>query len=309
MSNPRSAPARSRWRTAPAAPPDGVSGLRSLVDLFAGHFPGHTMQRMRTPDGRYRYTYVSPGMRETFGLNPEGILSQESVAHDWLPPGDRERFIAALERSARTLETFDEEVRVKHPDGGIRWVRSIGHPRRLPDGTVIWDGVALDVTDRHEAREALDRALAAARLRETSGARMATIAVGEFAPHMAGLKAALAALERHVPPGQGRKQLAAVAAGLADLEHALAAAFALLKASGTESAQPRPASRPQGGARRHQLTDRQRQILDLIKEGMSNLEIATRLGITEGTTKLHVSALLKRLGVRNRTEAATIARA
>jgi PAS domain S-box-containing protein len=290
-----------------AAAPGGVAGLRALVDSFAGHFPGHTMQRMRTPDGRYRYTYVSPGMRETFGLNPEAILSQASVTHDWLPPGDRERFIAALERSARTLDTLDEEVRVQHPDGGIRWVRSIGHPRRLPDGTVIWDGVALDVTDRHEAREALDRALAAARLRETSGARMATIAVGEFAPHMSNLKAALAALGRHLPSGRGRKQFAAVEAGLADLDHALTAAFALLRASGADSAQSRPVSAPTG-AHADALTGRQRQILDLIKDGCSNLEIASRLGITEGTAKLHVSAMLKRLGVRNRTEAAILAR-
>ena len=43
-----------------------------------------------------------------------------------------------------------------------------------------------------------------------------------------------------------------------------------------------------------------------IAEGMSNGEIAERYGISLNTTKAHVRELLQRLGVRNRTEAATM---
>ena len=52
------------------------------------------------------------------------------------------------------------------------------------------------------------------------------------------------------------------------------------------------------------LTKRQAQILNQIRMGASNQMIAESLGITEGTVKLHVSAILKALNVRNRTEAA-----
>jgi DNA-binding NarL/FixJ family response regulator len=55
------------------------------------------------------------------------------------------------------------------------------------------------------------------------------------------------------------------------------------------------------------LTRRQNEILPLIAQGMSNKEIATLLGIAEGTTKIHIAALLHALGARNRTEAAFIA--
>jgi DNA-binding NarL/FixJ family response regulator len=55
------------------------------------------------------------------------------------------------------------------------------------------------------------------------------------------------------------------------------------------------------------LTRRQNEILPLIAQGMSNKEIAKLLNIAEGTTKIHTAALLRALGARNRTEAASIA--
>ncbi|MEJ1383374.1 MAG: two-component system response regulator NarL [Candidatus Sedimenticola sp. (ex Thyasira tokunagai)] len=52
------------------------------------------------------------------------------------------------------------------------------------------------------------------------------------------------------------------------------------------------------------LTEREREILDLIASGMSNKLIAQTLHITEGTVKVHVKHLLKKLGLHSRVEAA-----
>ena len=52
------------------------------------------------------------------------------------------------------------------------------------------------------------------------------------------------------------------------------------------------------------LTKRQREVLSLLAQGLSNKEIARTLAIAEATTKIHMSSLLRALGVRNRTEAA-----
>jgi len=57
----------------------------------------------------------------------------------------------------------------------------------------------------------------------------------------------------------------------------------------------------------YKLTRRQSDILPLIAQGMSNKEISSHLDIAEGTTKIHIAALLRVLGARNRTEAAFIA--
>lgn len=55
------------------------------------------------------------------------------------------------------------------------------------------------------------------------------------------------------------------------------------------------------------LTPRQKEVLSLIAEGNSNREMADKLGIAEGTIRIHVAAILKGLNLRNRTQAALLA--
>ncbi|GAA4915875.1 LuxR family two component transcriptional regulator [Stackebrandtia albiflava] len=55
------------------------------------------------------------------------------------------------------------------------------------------------------------------------------------------------------------------------------------------------------------LSDRERQVLALVGDGLSNADIAARLYISEGTVKAHVSAILSRLGAANRVQAAIVA--
>jgi DNA-binding NarL/FixJ family response regulator len=58
-----------------------------------------------------------------------------------------------------------------------------------------------------------------------------------------------------------------------------------------------------------ELTMRQSQVLQIIQDrGASNKVIAKMLGITESTVKLHISAILKKYGVKNRTQLAVFAR-
>lgn len=56
------------------------------------------------------------------------------------------------------------------------------------------------------------------------------------------------------------------------------------------------------------LSPRQQEVIDLIAKGLSNKQIAFELGITEGTVKLYVTAILKLLNVYNRTGAVMKAR-
>ncbi len=60
--------------------------------------------------------------------------------------------------------------------------------------------------------------------------------------------------------------------------------------------------------KKYRLTDRQRQVLACLTEGLSNKEIAERFDLAEGTVKVHVAALCQALGVRGRKEAARMDR-
>jgi DNA-binding NarL/FixJ family response regulator len=55
------------------------------------------------------------------------------------------------------------------------------------------------------------------------------------------------------------------------------------------------------------LTPRELEVLGLVGAGMSNAEIAARLYLVEGTVKAYVSAILLRLRVKNRVQAAIVA--
>lgn len=69
-----------------------------------------------------------------------------------------------------------------------------------------------------------------------------------------------------------------------------------------------PATKPDSADNRLALlTGRQRDVLSEIGAGKSNKLIARTLGMTEGTVKLHVAAILKCLGTENRTQAAIVA--
>lgn len=70
---------------------------------------------------------------------------------------------------------------------------------------------------------------------------------------------------------------------------------------------PRAAREAAAAARIEELTQREREVLALVGAGLSNADIADRLFLVEGTVKSYVSAILNRLEMRNRVQAAILA--
>lgn len=69
--------------------------------------------------------------------------------------------------------------------------------------------------------------------------------------------------------------------------------------------EPEPSTREEGPF--DALTPRESEILALLAEGLSNRGIGNNLGISEGTVKVHVKAILRKLGVTSRVAAAVLA--
>jgi len=98
---------------------------------------------------------------------------------------------------------------------------------------------------------------------------------------------------------------------LFDAVRVIAAGDALLAPAVTrrligEFAAQRPATQPLPPAL-GSLTKRETEVLQLVAEGLSNLEIANRLVVSEETVKTHVSRLLNKLDLRDRTQAVIVA--
>lgn len=122
------------------------------------------------------------------------------------------------------------------------------------------------------------------------GAPVLALVADETAGEQALAAGARGLLYRDVEPSPLLAALHAVARGLTVFEPSLSPVRAL----------PRPASASPGP---DALTPREREVLALLAEGLSNKAIADRLAISEHTAKFHVNAVLAKLGVQRRTEA------
>jgi DNA-binding NarL/FixJ family response regulator len=75
-----------------------------------------------------------------------------------------------------------------------------------------------------------------------------------------------------------------------------------------EFARMAPPSRQPDDGLAEPLSEREREILQLVAQGLTNREIADRLSLAQGTVKNYVTIILQKLGVRDRTQAALRAR-
>lgn len=94
--------------------------------------------------------------------------------------------------------------------------------------------------------------------------------------------------------------LRAVAAGLVALDPSIARRM-------LEAPPGAPGEKGSTSSAGEELTPREREVLELLAEGLPNKAIAARLGISQHTAKFHVTSVLTKLGAASRTEAVALA--
>ena len=123
---------------------------------LAKNIPGITYQYIQYPnDVSGEFPYISQGITTLCELDPEDVHRDSNLMWSLIHREDIEEFTKSIELAASAIKQWDHEWRIVTPSGKTKWIKGLATPDRRSDGSMFWDGLLLDITDRKEAEEAL----------------------------------------------------------------------------------------------------------------------------------------------------------
>ncbi len=125
---------------------------RKLADNLPS---GFIYQVNRSADDSRRFAYISGGVEALCGLSPGEVMADPASLDGLIAEEDRPRVQAMADAAFLDRRQFDCEFRVQARDGRVRWLHSRAAPRAVSGDDAVWDGIAVDVTERVEMEEAL----------------------------------------------------------------------------------------------------------------------------------------------------------
>lgn len=143
-----------------------ISSLKSIEQMlgeseerFSGiirNLPGMVFQLKATPDSRkLSFIFMNESVVQLFGVTADSFLINMDSFLQCLLPEYLETFNRTRALSARKMTVWDWEGKIRPLGQTEKWVNLRAMPRRRSDGSVVWDGVMLNVTESKEAEMAL----------------------------------------------------------------------------------------------------------------------------------------------------------
>jgi PAS domain S-box-containing protein len=123
-------------------------------DELVTNIPGVVYRRRVMPDGHEYFEFLSPRCKEITGIEPEDLNEDGELWVKQIVPEELPAYLAKANEALKTHEMFWWEGAVI-VNGERRWRRIESHPRQLDDGSMVWEGVLTDVTERKQAEDAL----------------------------------------------------------------------------------------------------------------------------------------------------------
>ncbi|PTV94634.1 PAS domain S-box-containing protein/diguanylate cyclase (GGDEF)-like protein [Rhodobacter aestuarii] len=150
-----------------------VHRIHERMMTMAENAPGAIFEWHRTPDGHFEFAFFSAALPELMGVTRAALEESGAAVFTHFPTEDIAPVQAAVMESVENLTRFETQHRINHPVHGTRWIHVSAQPFAQPDGTIIWYGNTMDVTERVASEE---RAREAAEAVRVAHERMVTMA-------------------------------------------------------------------------------------------------------------------------------------
>ena len=124
------------------------------LNSVAANLSGVIYRRIDHADGKISYPFVSDSIRLVYGYEPDEIVRNPQIfaKHSAV---DQSQYDLVIAQAARELKPFAWVGQEKRRGGQTFWVQIAGRPQRRDNGDIVWDGVILDITEQHNAQQAL----------------------------------------------------------------------------------------------------------------------------------------------------------
>ncbi|MFW9263159.1 AAA family ATPase [Nostoc sp. CALU 546] len=122
---------------------------------LADNIPGAIYQLCLNADGSVSMPYVSSGCYNLYEVTAEEIMTGRQSLRSMEHPDDFASIQQAIIYSAENITPFRHEWRIITSSGTVKWLQGASQPERQADGSIIWDGVIIDISERKLAEVAL----------------------------------------------------------------------------------------------------------------------------------------------------------
>lgn len=117
--------------------------------------PGMVYQFLLEPSGKMSFPFMSPQAFEIFEVSAQEIEITPDLLIRMTHPEDQDMLVARIKNSAETLSKFQWQGRFITKTGRTIWARADSTPEKLADGSILWNGILIDISEEHQLQTQL----------------------------------------------------------------------------------------------------------------------------------------------------------
>ncbi|MFN6476358.1 ATP-binding protein, partial [Nostoc sp. DedQUE07] len=130
------------------------SRFHNLVD----NVPGVVCQYQMSADGILSLNYISADCYNLYEITPEKAAADPDFLDKMIHPDDVASYLQTYTDTVQARSSWWWEGRIVTPSGIVKWLHGESRVEQRPDGSLVWDGLFLDISDRKIAELGLQQA-------------------------------------------------------------------------------------------------------------------------------------------------------